>query len=112
MRSVAMRSLSLTSPSTFQRDQRLNAVIAEYLQAVHAGRAPNRREVLERHWDLTDGLVSFFGNEDRMKRLAGLARPLLRVESFAERLSRSVGFGTGPSAGDDLGEFELLNEIA
>ena len=38
----------------------LNAVIAEYLQAAQAGRTPDRREFLERHWDLTDGLVSFF----------------------------------------------------
>ncbi len=106
------RSLSLTTPSSDQREQRLNAVIADYLQAVQAGRAPNRRELLERHWDLTDGLVSFFGNEDHMKRLAGLPSPLLRVESYAERFSRSVDSGRGLSASRGFGEFELLNEIA
>ena len=112
MRSAAVRSLSLTTPSSFQHEQRLNAVIADYLQAVQAGRAPNRRELLERHWDLTDGLVSFFGNEDQMKRLAGLPSPLLRVESFTDRLGRSVNSGSGLTAGQGFGEFEVLNEIA
>ena len=51
----------MTSPRTSRRERRLNAVIAEYLQAVEAGRAPDRREFLERHRDLTDGLIRSSG---------------------------------------------------
>ncbi len=72
MRVLATRPETRPGSTTARRDRRLDAVIAEYLQA---GPAPDRREFLERYWHLTDGLVSFFANEDRVKHLAGLERP-------------------------------------
>ena len=60
------------------RERRLNAAIAEYLQAEEGGRVPDRREFLDRHWYLTDGLVAFFRDEDRLKRAAWLPRSLPR----------------------------------
>ena len=98
-----------SSTSHSQRERRLDAAIAEYIQA---GPAADRREFLDRYWDLTDGLVLFFANEDRVKYLAGLARPRVGVD----RPTRGVKQGARPeveySGEREIGEFELLNEIA
>ena len=93
-------------------EHRLNAVIAEYIQAVQTGRAPDRSKFLERHWDLTDGLVSFFANEDRLRHLAGLAWPRADLPSRKSRPRRRAQSPDPLHAGQDFGEFELLNEIA
>jgi serine/threonine-protein kinase len=90
----------------------LNAVIAEYLQAAEAGRAPDRREFLERHWDLTDGLLSFFANEDSLKRRAGLPRAAVGIDPRARSLAGHGGRAADLSSRRGFGEFELLNEIA
>jgi serine/threonine-protein kinase len=90
----------------------LNAVIAEYLEAAQAGRAPDRREFLERHRDLTDGLLSFFADEDSVKRRAGLPRPPVGMDPRTASLKGRGGAGTELSSRRGFGEFELLNEIA
>ena len=69
---LAVQSQRMTSPSALRHKRMLDAAIAEYMQAADAGRASDRREFLKRHWYLTDGLVSFFRDEDRLKRAAGL----------------------------------------
>ena len=89
----------------------MNAAIAEYLQAIEGGRVPNRRDFLERHRDLTDGLVSFFANEDRVKCVAGLPGPRLGLELPTSR-SGLPDSEAVLSPGRDIGEFELLNKIA
>jgi serine/threonine-protein kinase len=101
------------SARSSRREQRLNAAIAEYLQAVQANRPPDRANFLERHWDLTDGLVSFFANEDRLKNVAGLAWPrgeaVVRKSRGRKRRERQAA---ETQARRDFGEFELLNQIA
>ena len=47
------------------RDQQLEAVIAEYIRACETGTAPNRGEILKRHPELADELRQFFGQHDR-----------------------------------------------
>ncbi len=111
MCALASRPVTSQSSDSCPRERRLNAVIAEYLQAAHAGRAPDRREFLERHWDLTDGLLSFFASEDSLKRRAGLWRPV-GMQSRAGSLKRRNSAGLERSARRVFGEFELLNEIA
>jgi Protein kinase domain len=111
VRALATRPETRPGSTTARRDRRLDAVIAEYLQA---GPAPDRREFLERYWHLTDGLVSFFANEDRVKHLAGLGRPGAGVDRRTTRLSRKgrTRSEADHSVGREIGEFELLNEIA
>jgi hypothetical protein len=60
---------------------RVDRVILGYLEAVDAGRAPDRRALLARHPDLADDLRAFFADHDGVGRLtrplrsAGAARP-------------------------------------
>ncbi len=92
-------SASPSDPSS--REQRLNAILHDYLQAVDAGRAPDKEEILRRHPDLAAELAAFLADQDRMNRLAQQMRT------------------TGPVASPDapplvryVGDYELLEEIA
>jgi serine/threonine protein kinase len=87
-------------------------VIAEYLDAAQAGRAPERREFLERHWDLADGLLSFFTNEDSLKRLAVLPRRPAVENPRAPHPFPGAGARGALASPRGFGEFELLSEIA
>src|SRR5262249_41051375 len=54
-------------------DERVDAVIAAYLEAEAAGRAPPRDELLARHPDLAAELETFFRDHDAVRRVAGPA---------------------------------------
>ena len=112
MCALAARSVSAYGSGSCPRERRLNAVIAEYLEAAHDGRKPDRREFLERYWDLTDGLLSFFGSEDSLKHRAELWSRPLGAQSLARFPSRRSKLGPERLAPRGFGEFELLNKIA
>jgi serine/threonine protein kinase/outer membrane protein assembly factor BamB len=88
------------------REERVQAVLHDYLQAVDAGRAPERQEVLDRHPDLADELQAFFADQDRLDRLAGPLRP-----GAATLTGAPAGEGT-PDKVRYFGDYELLEEIA
>ena len=101
-------------------DHRLNAVIAEYLSAVAAGRAPDREELLREHPDLAGPLAEFFADEDHFARLA---EPLLAdvpaggAEGLPGSDGSTEGFGPPGSAAAGIkvryfGDYELHEEIA
>src|SRR3954447_20276748 len=85
-----------------EREQRLQDVIAAYLEADKDGRAPSRDEWLARHPDLADDLRRFLDNHAWALCLGGPLRPEV----------------TGPTSVPSLGvvryfgDYELLAEVA
>jgi WD40 repeat protein len=93
-------------------DGRLHEVIAAYLEAVRAGRAPARPELLARHPDLAAELAAFFADHDKLGALAAPAPPSL-AGTEAPTLAPGANAADGPEApGRSFGDYELLEEIA
>jgi WD40 repeat protein/tRNA A-37 threonylcarbamoyl transferase component Bud32 len=111
-------------PSACER--RVHEIIAGYLDAVAAGEAPDRQEMLARYPDLAAELASFFADHDRMAQLAGPGRPAASAPEQATLDTLPPGPAPdGPrDAGADgtappplgkvryFGDYELLEEIA
>ncbi len=81
------------------REERLDRILAEYLEAVRAGRAPSRRELLRLHPDLAADIEKFLCAEEK---LGDLALPL--------RATFAISPGLAPGA--SLGDYDLEAEIA
>jgi serine/threonine protein kinase len=95
------------------REEHLQAVLLDYIEAVEAGRAPDRQELLAAHPDLRAELEAFFAGHDEVERLAAPLRarhagagelPTEKTEHVSGASSRQAGLG-------ELGDFRLLREI-
>jgi WD40 repeat protein len=93
------------------REERVNDILAAYLEAVEAGRAPGREEFLARYPDLADDLRAFLDDRERFAHAAdqlgaaatptsGLVPPALPHD------------GAGRPTVRYFGDYELLEEIA
>jgi WD40 repeat protein len=92
------------------REGRLEAVLHDYLQAVDAGQAPDREEVLRRHPDLTADLAAFFADADRLDRAAGRRQPAAS-EAATLGLDEPAPLSSGTVI-RYFGDYEILEEIA
>jgi WD40 repeat protein/tRNA A-37 threonylcarbamoyl transferase component Bud32 len=94
------------------KEERVNQLIADYLQAVQAGRVPNRQELLAGHPELAAELNSFFADQDRFQQMA---EPL---RNAAPAAAEQATLAPGETAAGPLGvvryfgDYELLEEIA
>jgi serine/threonine protein kinase len=102
-------------PST--REQRVNELIAAYLEALAAGQAPNRQDLLARHPDLAAELRAFFADRDRFAQAAGqLGPPVAACRTVGEAPTPAAGAPSAPASARKtvryFGDYELLEEIA
>ena len=105
---------SKSGPALSDREQRLELAIEAYLEAVQAGRPPDRAGLLARHSDLAADLISFFAGEDRLR---GVAQAILpHHDPGDEKPKADTSQGSSPnrdlSAPMDFGDYELIEEIA
>jgi len=108
--------MNSTSPDNTGREARLDELIASYLEAVEAGRAPDREAWLAQDPGLADDLRAFFANHDRMAQVGAPLRALAPAEA---PVSEAPTLAPGETPTDVLlgkvryfGDYELLEEIA
>src|SRR5262245_43290638 len=89
--------------------QRFSDVLAAYLEALDAGWAPPREQLLARYPVLADELRTFFTNQDQVNGMAGpLGTPTAPLATAEETLN-----GVTPWTGGRIfGDYELLEEVA
>src|SRR5262249_22924314 len=82
------------------RDQRLQEVLLGYFEAVEAGQAPDRNELLRRHPDLATDLAEFLTGHDRL-------------DHWMESLRASGTMEASSSANVDrtLGDTRIVREV-
>jgi WD40 repeat protein len=101
-----------------EREHRLDGVLGAYLEALDAGRQPDRDQLLASHPDLRPDLLEFFADQDQVSRWAEPLRPAAQ-EALTELLAAAItplAAGRIPPVPDSpvprfLGDYELLEEI-
>ncbi len=96
-----------------EREERRNQILLAYVEALEAGREPDRGQLLAEHPDLRPDLETFLAGHDEVARLAGPLRAA-RERSSAESSTRNVPHADpaemAPGLGE-LGDFRLLREV-
>jgi len=117
-----------TNSESSDRDHRVDEIIAAYLEAVAAGKAPDRQALLAQHPELAAELSAFFGDHDAVRELA---RPMQAAPAAAGEPTLAFDEGGQAAAGEAtlapgeqrpagkplgtvryFGDYELLEEIA
>jgi hypothetical protein len=89
---------------TESANERLEAILADYLRAAEVGRAPDRMELLARHPDMAPELAAFFAGQDRFGQLTA---PLREAVSAVQESTIEAKLGEGGR----LGDFRILREV-
>jgi serine/threonine protein kinase len=89
------------------QDDRVDEAIAAYLEAVDAGRQPDRAQFIAEHGDIADELQAFFADRDRFDRLA---EPLQAAACTPSQHPDDVARAPLDQP-RRFGDYELLEEI-
>lgn len=90
------------SPDPAVREEQLNQVLLDYLDACQSGFPPDRSELLSRHPELQSDLEEFFAGHDAVQRVSAPLRDA--AEPPAETFAGLPDIGL-------LGDFRLLREL-
>src|SRR5262245_58137159 len=92
------------------REGRLNEVLLAYVEALEAGRAPDRRAWLARHPEFAAELEEFFAGRDRLEHLAAPLRALQPEPEKGEAAVAEWKASSGIVAAH-LGDFRIVREV-
>src|SRR5205085_2189794 len=86
-----------------ERERRLDEVLGSYFEALAAGGAPERQELLARHPELASDLTDFFADQEAVDRWTASLRPAgwrrgPRCSASATRPRRPPGWTTRTSS--------------
>jgi tetratricopeptide (TPR) repeat protein len=100
-----------------ERERLLDEVLGSYFEALAAGRAPDRQELLARHPDLALELADFFADEEAVDRWTASLRSVAQAaltEAVAAVVTPPPGGRLSPAVDTSLpfgGGYDLLEEI-
>ncbi len=126
MASIPAKSSDWGREHAGDREQRLNQVIADYLEAQESGQAPDRAAFLKQHPGLAGELALFFANQDHVAQLTAPLRDATRANFSRESDPALVPFpGSQPDESEPLacktsgessiryfGDYELIEVLA
>ncbi len=105
--------MAINPSNDLRREERLNEILAAYLEAVDAGRRPDPQAWLASYPDFAGELTEFFANQEEVNRLAAPFRAVgdraLAATLGAEPTTERHSTGTKVRY---FGDYELLEEIA
>src|SRR5262245_57111429 len=99
-----------------EHEERFGDVLAAYLEAVDAGWAPPREQLLRRYPQFADELREFFGNSDGIETTLGSLRAVT-LHQAADGLNGIATLADPAVAaplipGRSLNDYEILKEVA
>jgi WD40 repeat protein/tRNA A-37 threonylcarbamoyl transferase component Bud32 len=94
------------------REERINAILAEYLEAAAAGQAPGRDAFLARYPDLADDLRAFLVDQERFAHAARQLGPPAAVPAPTAASGETASVDPSLARVRYFGDYELLKEIA
>src|SRR5262249_6535790 len=89
-----------------EQEERLDAVVAEYVRAVEAGQAPDRGELLAPHPHFAAGLATYFAAKGRIQRWGQPLRAPFAASDLSRRLR--CPHCHSPVQRDDLASARLI----
>jgi serine/threonine protein kinase len=102
------RDLGLDETADISDDPRVLAAIQEYMDAMEAGRRPNRRELLARHPDIASELSACLQG---LALIQGAAAEIDRDAGDARRETDPSHAGEELASAQPLGDFRLVREV-
>jgi eukaryotic-like serine/threonine-protein kinase len=106
--------MNSTESAAPDREQKLAEILLQYVDAVEAGQAPDRRDVLARHPEFADELREFFAGRDQLEILAAPLRAAAGLSATRRPPSTEAPRSEGKGATEELGQigdFRLLREV-
>jgi hypothetical protein len=95
-----------------KREQRLQQVLVEYLEALEAGRAVDRQTLQARYPEFAAEVAELLANREKLDRLTAPLRAMAQAESIDMPCRPEENPGaTLPEGGRSFGDYEILEEI-